>query len=137
MDRYARITAVAGEQEVLALYLFGSRADDGLRALGGEAVHGAGSDLDIGVVFASPPAPLAMADLQVALGDVFAPLRVDLVPLHRVDPLFQFRAIDGHRIFTADEQQTDLFELGVMRHASELLPAQRAIERDLFGTTTS
>lgn len=131
------MTAAAGEQGVLALYLFGSRADDGLRALGGETVQGAGSDLDVGVVFASQPAPLAMADLQVALGDVFAPLRVDLVPLHRVDPLFQFRAIDGHRIFAADDTQADLFELGVMRLASELLPAQRAIERDLFGTTTS
>jgi len=137
MERQAGMAAAASAHGVLALYLFGSRADDGARVLAGERVAAASSDLDVGVVFATPPAPLALTDLQVALGDVFAPLRVDLVPLQRVDPLFQFRAIDGHRIFAADEREVDLFELGVMRHASELLPAQRAIERDLFGISTS
>jgi len=137
MDRRGVMTAAAREHGVLALYLFGSRADEGLRVLAGELAPAAGSDVDVGVVFAAPPPPLALTDLQVALGDVFAPLRVDLVPLHRVDALFQFRAIDGHRIFAADEHEVDLFELGVMRHASELLPAQRAIERDLFGISTS
>jgi predicted nucleotidyltransferase len=136
MDRQKRMVGAAAAHGVLALYLFGSRADDGKRALAGELVEGAGSDLDVGVVFDAPPPPLALTDLQLALEDVFAPLRLDLVPLQRVDGLFQFRAIDGHRIFAADEHEVDLFELGVMRHASELLPAQRAIERDLFGTTT-
>lgn len=137
MDRRSRLNDAAKEHGVLVLYLFGSRADDGARSLAGEALDGAGSDLDVGVVFAAPPPPLALTDLQVALGDVFAPLRVDLVPLQCVDALFQFRAIDGHRVFAADEHEVDLFELGVMRHASELLPAQRAIERDLFGISTS
>jgi len=137
MSRCTLMIDAARAHGVLALYLFGSRADDGARVLQGEAVAGAGSDLDVGVVFAAPPPALALTDLQLALDDVFAPLRVDLVPLQRVDGLFQFRAIDGHRVFAADEHEVDLFELGVMRHASELLPAQRAIERDLFGTSTS
>jgi predicted nucleotidyltransferase len=137
MNRRSRLVDAARVHSVLAFYLFGSRADDGARVLVGEVVDGTGSDLDVGVVFAAPAPPLALTDLQLALEDVFAPLRVDLVPLQRVDGLFQFRAIDGHRIFAADEHEADLFELGVMRHASELLPAQRAIERDLFGTTTS
>src|SRR5437870_3549526 len=82
-----------------AVYLFGSRADDGLRRLQGEVVAREGSDLDVGVVFRDPRFdPRRLSLLQVACEDLFAPLRVDLVPLQRVDPLFQFRAIDGHRV---------------------------------------
>lgn len=78
------MTAAAGEQGVLALYLFGSRADDGLRALGGVTVQGAGSDLDVGVVFASPPAPLAMVDLATA-GHVTVHLAASTAPASSAD----------------------------------------------------
>jgi predicted nucleotidyltransferase len=123
---------------VLALYLFGSRSADGLRALRGEAIVRAGSDLDVGVVFEGRDADLAKLPLlQVALEDAFAPLRIDLVPLQRVDGLFQFAAVDGHRVFAADGYRADFYELVVMRKAAELLPIQREIERDRFGVTTS
>ena len=62
---------------------------------------------------------------------------MDLVPLASVDSLFQFRAIDGHRVFTADPERADRRELVVMRRAAELLPLQRAIERERFGVATS
>jgi len=120
------------------LYLFGSRADDGRRALAGDGVDGQGSDLDVGVYFApGMVGPADLAGLQVALEDVFAPLRVDLVPLASVDSLFQFRAIDGHRVFSADPERADRRELVIMRRAAELLPIQRAIERERFGVATS
>ena len=73
----------------------------------------------------------------MAIEDACAPLRIDLVPLQRVDALFQFAAIDGERVFAADVDQADLYELVVMRKAAELLPHQRAIERDRFGVSTS
>ena len=120
------------------LYLFGSRADDGRRALAGEVLDGQGSDLDVGVYFsAGVSGPAELAGLQVALEDVFAPLRVDLVPLAFVDALFQFRAIDGQRVFAADPERADRRELVIMRRAAELLPIQRAIERERFGVATS
>jgi predicted nucleotidyltransferase len=122
---------------VLALYLFGSRADDGRRRLAGEAVAASGSDLDVAVLFEDSAAPFRrLAALQVALEDVFAPLRVDLLPLQRVDPLVQFAAIDGLRIATLDTTRADRFELDVMRQAAELLPIQRQRERDVFGLST-
>ncbi len=68
---------------------------------------------------------------------MFEPLRVDLVPIQRVDPLFQARIIDGHRIFAADSTQADLYELLVFRRAADLLPLQRARELELFGVSTS
>lgn len=124
-------------QGVLALYLFGSRADDGRRRLAGEPVTGSGSDLDIAVLFGDSAAPLRrLAALQVALEEVFAPLRVDLVPIQRVDPLVQFAAIDGLRIAALDTTRADRFELDVMRRAAEVLPIQRQRERDVFGLST-
>lgn len=138
MSRCALLNRVLGDLDVLALYLFGSRADDGLSALDGGAVDPAGSDLDVGVIFTdSALAPHRLARLQVSLEDVFAPLRVDLVPLQRVDSLFQFRAIDGHRIYASDPTQADRRELVIMRRAAELLPIERRLERDLFGISTT
>jgi predicted nucleotidyltransferase len=122
---------------VVALYLFGSRADDGQRRLAGESVATGGSDLDVGVLFDDSAIRHRLLDaLQVALEEAFAPLRVDLVPLQRVDALVQFAAIDGLRIAATDATRADLFELEVMRRAAELLPLQRQRERDVFGPTT-
>jgi predicted nucleotidyltransferase len=121
---------------LLAIYVFGSRADDGLRRLAGRTVQGRGSDLDVGVVFQDhfPQAP-RLGALQADLEDVFAPLRVDLVPLQRVDPLFQYAAVSAHRVATTDEHRADLFELLVLRRAAEALPLERERERLFFGAT--
>jgi predicted nucleotidyltransferase len=127
-----------GIHGVDALYLFGSRAEDGRRVLDGEMVDGQGSDLDVGVYFApGVDGVTELPNLQVELEDGFAPLRVDLVPLVLVDALFQFRAIDGHRVFVANAERADRRELVIMRRAAELLPVQRAIERERFGVATS
>lgn len=122
---------------ILALYLFGSRAGDGLKRLAGLPAEGRGSDLDVGVVFDRPVVDHGcLGSLQVDLEDLFDPLRVDLVPLQRVDPLFQFAAIDGHRIAATDTTRADLFELLVLRRAAEALPLERQRERQIFGVTT-
>lgn len=134
MDRTAELDAACRRHEVVVLYLFGSRAGDGLDRLGGRRVDPQGADLDVGAVFtASSIDHHRLSALQVALEDVFEPLRVDLVPLQRVDALFQFAAISGHRVFAADSRRADEYELLVMRRAAELLPVQRRIERDVFG----
>jgi len=123
---------------VEAVYLFGSRADDGVRVLAGGIVEATGSDLDVGLLFASAATDTdRLAALQIALEDLFSPLRVDLVPLDRVDALFQFHAVDGIRVYARDSGLVDRWELVVMRRAAELLPIQRQLERDLFGVSTS
>lgn len=120
------------------MYLFGSRADDGRGALAGDEVSAAGSDLDVGVVFADPGFdPRGLSRLQVELEEVFGPLRVDLVPLQHVDALFQFEAIDGHRVAAPDPLAADRYELVAMRRAAELLPIERELELDMFGVSTA
>jgi predicted nucleotidyltransferase len=138
-DRRATLEQACRSHGVAAVYLFGSRADEGLRVLAGGTADRAGSDLDVGLFFDSAAADVKdLAELQVAMEDVFAPIRVDLVPLHRVDALFQFHAIDGHRVYTPeDAREVDRWELVVMRRAAELLPIQRELERDLYGVSTS
>ena len=129
---------ICHEFGLLSVYLFGSRADDGLRLLRGRAVSAEGSDLDVGVFSASRHVEVRLlGELQIALEELFEPLRVDLVPLDRVDPLFQFRAIDGHRVATSDSTATDERELEVMRRAADLLPFQREAELETFGVATS
>lgn len=131
------LTALCRRRGLLAVYLFGSRAADGLRRLTGEPVEALGSDLDVGVVFDGPlPSPPRFGGLQADLEDIFAPLRVDLVPLQRVDPLFQYAAIDGRRAAATDDHRADLYELLVLRKAAEVLPFERERERRIYGTTS-
>ena len=137
MGRREILDQLCREHGLLAVYLFGSRADDGLRLLRGEEVAREGSDLDVGVVFRGPSDPRLLSHLQVVLEDVFSPLQVDLVPLQRVDALFQFSAIDGHRVATTDSDEADRYELVVMNRAEELLPIQRQIEIERFGVSTT
>lgn len=65
---------------LLAVYLFGSRADDGLALLEGRSVEADGSDLDVGVVMRTPPTPRRVlrtfGPLEADLSELFAPLDV-------------------------------------------------------------
>ena len=74
MSRQEILDRLCREHQVLAVYLFGSRADDGLRLLNGEEVSGEGSDLDIGVVFRKSIEPHISSRLQADFEDVFSPL---------------------------------------------------------------
>lgn len=138
MDRSDLLAAACRRHGVAAVYLFGSRADDGKKVLAGDPVPAAASDLDVGIVFVDPRfQPRLLRRLQLDLDEVFEPLPVDLVPLQRLDALFQFEAIDGHRVAAPDPLAADEYELLVMRRAAELLPIERALERDMFGVSTA
>ncbi|MFI5402498.1 MAG: nucleotidyltransferase family protein [Planctomycetota bacterium] len=138
MSRRALLERICAEYGILSVYTFGSRADDGPRVLRGEAVSRAGSDLDVGVVFDRHDFALGrLGALQADLTDVFAPLHVDLVPLQRVDAIFQYHAIDGQRVYSRDATGTAVYELDVMSKAADLVPIQRQIEIDAFGVSTT
>lgn len=138
VNRREALATLCRVHGLLAVYLFGSRAADGLRLLDGEAVAAAGSDLDIGVVAPHPGLDLdRLVDLDLAFAQIFAPLRIDVVPAERVDSLFQLRIVEGHRIFAGDPTAADLFELLVFRRAADILPYQRQHEIELYGVSTS
>lgn len=138
MEKRKRLEELCVEHRLLSVYLFGSRTDDGMLRIRGEEVEGAGSDLDVGVFGRSGSIDVGrLGELQVALEGVFAPLRVDLVPLDRVDALFQYAAISGERVAAPDTTAADERELEVMRRAADLLPFQRELEKEEFGIATT
>ena len=138
MDHTPQLHDICAEYGLLSIYLFGSRTGDGALRIRGKVVDGAGSDLDVGVFGRGGVVAAArLGGLQAALEDLFAPLRVDLVPLDRVDPLFQFAAIQGERVAASDSTTADERELEVMRRAADLLPFQRQLEIEDFGVSTS
>lgn len=137
MERRIQLERICRDLEILAVYVFGSRRDDGVGYLDGVEPERSRSDLDVGVILRDPDFdPRRLTDLQVALDDLFAPFRVDVVPLQRVDALFQFEAIDGHRVATSDPEEADRYELTVMRRAAELLPIEHQLEQDFFAAGT-
>lgn len=127
MNHHEALDRACREYGLVAVYLFGSRADDGLRLLKGEAVSREGSDLDVGVVFKKSDLR-THSGLQTEFEGLFAPLRIDLVPMQQVDALFQFSAISGHRVVATDPDEVDKYELLVGRIASEMHWLQRQIE---------
>ncbi|MGD8328295.1 MAG: hypothetical protein PVJ49_02585 [Acidobacteriota bacterium] len=138
MYRRKQLELICRDHGLVAVYLFGSRSEDGIEYLGGTEPGEGRSDLDVGVVFRDPDfAPRRLTQLQVLFDELFASFRVDVVPLQRVDALFQYEAIDGHRVAAPDPEEADRYELVVMRRAAELLPIERALERDFFATEVS
>lgn len=129
MNRQEQIEHLCREHGLLAVYLFGSRADDGLRLLQGDTVAREGSDLDLGIVFHdSTFDPGLLAILQVELAALFEPLQVNVVPLQSISSLVQFKTIEGHRTMETDSTAADLYELHVMSQASDLLFIKKQFE---------
>jgi predicted nucleotidyltransferase len=137
MSRQEILDRLCREHQVLAVYLFGSRADDGLRILNGEEVPGEGSDLDVGVVFRKSIDSQISSRLQAEFEDVFSPLQVNLVALQCVDARFQFSAIEGHRVAVTDPDEADRYELVVMNLAEEMVWLQRQVETESLGVSTA
>ena len=105
----------AGDPRILALYLFGSRGRH-------EATEG--SDVDVGVLFReeTPLEDLLLLEdaLERRLG-----LPLDLIDAGRASAFLALDVIRGERLFCADPDRCDEFELYVMRRAGDLAPFER------------
>lgn len=108
--------------EVRAIYLFGSRAEGTARP---------DSDLDLGVLYASPQ-PLARTlaleeELERALDE-----KVDLVDVARAGAFVALAVVRGERLYCREPLEADRFELYVLRRAGDLLPFERARQEALL-----
>ncbi|HEX9941814.1 MAG TPA: nucleotidyltransferase domain-containing protein [Thermoanaerobaculia bacterium] len=131
MSRQEVLDRLCHQHGILAVYLFGSRADDGLRVLRGEAVSREGSDLDVGVFFREHlDDPIVPSQLQIEIENIFEPLIAKLTPLEQLDPLSQYDAIEGHRIAAPDPTAANLYELAVISMAEEALWLKRQMESE-------
>jgi predicted nucleotidyltransferase len=112
----------AGDPRILALYLFGSR---------GRREETEQSDVDVGILWRAEQAlrdVLLLEDnLERRLG-----LKVDLVDAGRANAFLALDIIRGERVFCADPDRGDEFELYVMRRAGDLAPFERERRRRLL-----
>jgi uncharacterized protein len=117
------IRALAENNNLLLIYLFGSQADRGKKYLQGEDVKpDAFSDLDIAIVFENPPreAMMTYGILYKDFSKIFEPFTVDLVFMYELDTLFQYEIIQGSRIYEKDELFADEFEEMLMKRSEDL-----------------
>ena len=109
---------------ILALYAFGSRADDASAALAQNRRlgHAEGADLDIGVL---PPRTRRLdvrekAELAGKLEDLFEVGRIDLVVLSEASAFLALDAVQGALLLDLSPDETARFELYVLRRAGDL-----------------
>lgn len=114
--------AGAGDPRILALYLFGSRARHE------ETEH---SDVDVGVLWHEKQALQDALLLEDALEHRLG-LKVDVVDAGRASAFLALDIIRGERVFCADPDRCDEFELYVMRRAGDLAPFERERRRRLL-----
>jgi predicted nucleotidyltransferase len=115
-------SVAAGDPRILALYLFGSR---------GRGEETDQSDVDVGVLFHQPQSLRDVLVLEDALERRLG-LPVDVVDAGHANAFLALDIIRGERVFCADADRCDEFELYVMRRAGDLAPYERERRRLLL-----
>ncbi len=112
----------ASDSRILALYLFGSRGRH-------EATER--SDVDVAILLREEASLRDVLLLEDALERRLG-LPVDLVDAGRASAFLALDVIRGERVYCADADRCDEFELYVMRRAGDLAPFERERRRLLL-----
>ncbi|MBI5193805.1 MAG: nucleotidyltransferase domain-containing protein [Nitrospirae bacterium] len=127
--RKRELLRVCSGYQVLAVYLFGSMADEGVGLLDNKMPVDIDplADLDVGVVFLLPLSdPKERVKLYKRLysdlSDVFYPLSLDLVFLQETGVIIQSEAINGQLIYSRDDDQRTDYEERVIKFYQDWKP---------------
>ncbi len=112
----------ASDPRILAAYLFGSR---------GRREETEQSDVDVGVLFRQEESLREVLLLEDALEQRLG-LPVDLIDAGKASAFLALDILRGERVFCADLDRCDEFELYVMRRAGDLAPFERERRRLLL-----
>ena len=121
---------IAERFELSIIYAFGSHAKtvvEWLECEGDELSISLLSDVDIGVK-PYPGKKLSVQEkvyLTMALEDLFAVQKIDLVVIPEVDPFLAANIIRGERIYCRNEYEADEYDLYVLRRAGDLAPLEK------------
>ena len=120
--RLQKIEQTCRRYQLKALYVFGSRSTDMLRAINDDQYQLAPSqsDLDIGILSHSPFSIENKVSLTLELENLFGLTGIDLFILQEVDAFLAANIIRGERIFAEDSYLADEYELFVLRRAGDL-----------------
>ncbi|GAB6058941.1 nucleotidyltransferase domain-containing protein [Desulfonatronum parangueonense] len=123
------LAAICERFSITVMYAFGSRSREALAWTKGEigSMARTPSDLDIGVLprIGLRLGPREKVDLAIDLEDLFDVGRVDLVVLPEAPPFLASTIIQGERLYAADEDDADEYDLYILRRAGDLLPFHR------------
>ena len=124
----AALADICDRYDLVAVYAFGSRAEEIASRVGGEDVAAnSEADVDIGVLSRSGRelGIRGRVDLMQALEDLFGVARVDLVSLREADPFLAANIVRGERLYARDSHAADEYDLYVLRRAGDLAPLER------------
>lgn len=126
-SRKQEIARLSKDYNIVALYVFGSRAAELLRALENDSYFFApsASDLDVGILTISPYSIEKKVSLTLELEKLFNTSRVDLFVLQEVDSFLAANIVRGERIITEDSYLADEYELFVLGRAGDLAGLER------------
>ena len=137
-DRLQALMQICQQYSAIALYVFGSRAQEARQWLDGLLLDLRGSaDVDVGVR-ASPGSIWSVKDkvrLALALENLMGCMRIDLVVLQEADPFLAVEIIRGERLYTRDEYEADEYDLYILRRAGDLAPLERERQALILGET--
>jgi len=121
------LQAVCEGYNVAALYVFGSRAAEMLRALEDDSYsfEPSASDFDVGMFTQSSFPVESKVSLTLDLENLFNAPRVDLFILQEADSFLAANIVRGERVYTADSYLADEYELFVLSRAGDLAELER------------
>jgi predicted nucleotidyltransferase len=135
-----QLQALSAEYDIVALYVFGSRASEILSRIRGQAVSPGvpESDVDIGVQPVAGRHLAAEERVQLAreLEDLLGAKRVDLIVLPEADPFLALDVVRGELLYCGDPDAQAEEELFVLRRAADLAPYARERWRLILSGTT-
>lgn len=130
--RKAAIENLARQYDLIAVYAFGSQAQEVMTWLEGAPLEiPPFSDVDIGIL----PAPgrhltaEEKVTLTLALEDLFGVGRVDLVVLPEAPPFLALDIVCGELLHTGDASAEAEYQLYVLRRVGDLAPFERERRR--------
>lgn len=126
-NRMNALQKICKDYNIIALYVFGSRAAEMNQAFNDDAysLTPSASDLDIGILSQSEFSIDRKVSLTLELETLFNASRVDLFVLQEVDAFLAANIIRGERVFTADSYYADEYELFVLSRAGDLSELER------------
>ena len=129
MQKLRDLGAVCQNYGIALVYLYGSKAEEGLRYLRGEEVRidDKLADIDVGVVFKEPLPPPGeryklYSNIFNEFEEIFRPLPLDLVFLEEGHSVFQVEALKGYCVYSMDEAFKDDYEEMILRRAADFRP---------------
>jgi predicted nucleotidyltransferase len=136
-DRLQILEGLLAPFGVASAYAFGSRGSEVSAWLAGSGSRPetGDSDVDIGVrpLHGTRWGVKEKVRLAQALEDLLGCARVDLVVLPEADPFVAAEVIRGERLYAADSEDADEYDLYVLRRAGDLLPLERERVRLILG----